>query len=96
MKLNFDEVEVYTDLAKENSVTQSIRKDFANFIYTQGNGIAAHALALKIYNGTPDTDYDPQEVELIRGFSRGCTPCVIDAFTDMIAQNGGIPMEVSQ
>ena len=73
MKLNFDEVEVYTDLAKENSVTQSIRKDFANFIYTQGNGIAAHALALKIYNGTPDTDYDPQEVELIRGFSRGCT-----------------------
>lgn len=94
MKLNFDEVEVYVDLSKEKSVTQNIRKDFANFIYTQGNGIAAHALALKIYNGTPETDFNQQEVELIRSFSNGCTPCVIDAITEMIAKNGGIPMEV--
>lgn len=93
MKLNFDEVEVYTDLSKEKSVTQSIRKDFANFIYTQGNGIAAHALALKIYNGNQDTDFNPQEVEIIRSFSHGCTPCVIDAITELIAKSGGIPME---
>lgn len=92
MKLNFDEVEVYTDLSKENSVTQSIRKDFANFIYTQGNGIQAHALALKIYNGNAETEFDQQEVMLIRSFSHGCSPCVIDAITELIAKSGGIPM----
>lgn len=96
MKLNFDEVEVYTDLAKENKVVQNIRKEFANFIYVNGKGIASHAVALKIYNGNPETDYTPQEVDMIRSFSQGCAPCVIDAITEMIAKSGGIPMEVAQ
>ena len=61
MKINFDSVKVFTDLDKKNSVTQNMRKEFANFVYTQGSGIAAHALALKIYNGNGDTEYDPNE-----------------------------------
>ncbi len=84
MKINFDSVKVYTDIEKTKSVTQNMRKDFSNFIYTQGSGIAAHALAFKVYNGTPDTDYDAQEVEIIRGFVNNCTPCVIDAFGEML------------
>jgi len=92
MKLNFDKVEVFTDLAKENSVEQNIRQDFANFIYTQGTGISAHALALKIYNGDADTEYNPQEVEMIMAYAKGCTPCVIDAITELVAKSGGIPM----
>lgn len=84
MKINFDSIKVYTDLGKTQSVTQNMRKEFANFIYTQGNGIAAHALALKIYNGTPDTDYDENEVAIIRQFVDNCTPCVIDAFNEML------------
>lgn len=84
MKINFDSVKVYTDLDKKQSVTQNMRKEFANFIYTQGNGIAAHALALKIYNGNPDTEYDENEVAIIRQFVDNCTPCVIDAFHEML------------
>lgn len=84
MKINFDSVKVYTDLSKTKSVTQNMRKDFANFIYTQGNGIAAHALALKIYNGDADTEYDDMEIEIIRKFVESCTPCVIDAFNEML------------
>ena len=93
MKLNFDKVEVYTDLSKKKSVEQNIREDFANFVYTQCTGIKAHALALKIYNGNPDTEYTPQEVEMVRGYSQGCTPAIIDAITELIAKSGGIPME---
>ena len=84
MKINFDKVKVYTDLDKKNSVTQNMRKEFANFVYTQGSGIAAHALALKIYNGNADTEYDPNEVQIIRSFVDNCTPCVIDAFNEML------------
>lgn len=84
MKINFDSVKVYTDLSKTRSVTQNMRKEFANFIYTQGNGIAAHALALKIYNGNQETDFDESEVMIIRKFVENCTPCVIDAFNELL------------
>lgn len=93
MKINFDSVEVFTDLSKTNSIQQNIRSDFANYIYTQGRGIQAHDLALKIYNGNPDTEFCQQEVDMILAISRGCTPCVIDAIIELIANAGGIPME---
>jgi hypothetical protein len=85
MKINFDEVMIFTDLEKKAGEITSIRKDFANFIYTQGQGIAAHALALKIYNGNVETEYNQEEVELIRVYSRQLTPCIIDAIAEMLA-----------
>ena len=30
MKINFDSIKVYTDLGKTQSVTQNMRKEFAN------------------------------------------------------------------
>lgn len=84
MKINFDSVKVYTDLSKTKSITQNMRKEFANFVYTQGSGIAAHALALKIYNGDADTEYSDAEINIIRQFVENCTPCVIDAFSEIL------------
>lgn len=91
MKINFDKIEVYTDLSKTHAVIQNMRKDFANFVYTQGNGIAAHAIALKIYNGNADTDYDENEVTIIRQFVDNCTPCVIDAFNTIFNASAIVP-----
>lgn len=93
MKLNFDNIEIYDNISKTTSHNQNIREDFANFLYNEGQGIAAHALAFKIFNGTPNTEFNPQEVELIRVFSRGCTPAIIDAIIEMIAKAGGIKMQ---
>ena len=73
-------MQIYTSLDKKDGVVQSIRKDFANLIYTDGRGIEAHALALKIYNGDAETEYNDQEIAMIRNFSQVCAPCVIDAF----------------
>lgn len=80
MKVNFDELKVYTDLAKTRGVVQNVRTDFANLIYTNGRGIEDHALALKIYNGNNDTEYNDHEISIIKNFSKICSPCVIDAF----------------
>lgn len=85
MKVNFDSLKVYTDLSRKNCVVQNMRADFSNFIYTQGNGIRDHALALKIYNGNADTEYDDGEVDIIRRFVANCTPCVIDAFNEILS-----------
>jgi hypothetical protein len=84
MKINFDKIEVYTDLSKTHAVIQDMRKDFANFIYTQGHGIEDHALALKIFNGNEDTEYNDSELAIIRSFVSHCTPCVIDAFNSIL------------
>lgn len=88
MKINFDEMKIYTSLDKESGVVQSIRKDFANLIYTEGRGIEAHALALKIYNGDAETEFNDHEVAMINDFSKICSPCVIDAFER--ALEGGV------
>ena len=80
MKIDFSKVKVYTDLGRETGVIQDLRKDFANLIYTQGRGIEAHALALKIYNGNAETEFNDHEVAMINDFSKICSPCVIDAF----------------
>lgn len=93
MKLNFDNIEIYDNLSKTTSHVQNIREDFANYIYNKGEGIAAHALALKIYNGTQETEFNENELNLIRMYSRGCTPAIIDAITEMVAKSVGIPMQ---
>ena len=87
MKIDFSKVKVYTDLGRETGVIQDLRKDFANLIYTEGRGIAAHALALKIYNGDKDTEYSEEEIMMIRNFAGICSPCIIDAF-ETILNNG--------
>ena len=88
MKINFDSIKVYTDLGKETGIIQNIRKDFANLIYTEGRGIAAHALAMKIYNGDKDTEYSEEEIMMIRNFAGICSPCIIDAFETLLNDNG--------
>lgn len=62
MKIDFSNVKVYTDLGRETGTIQNLRKDFANLIYTEGRGIASHALALKIYSGDKDTEYSEEKI----------------------------------
>ena len=57
MKINFEKVEVFTNLAKTQAVVMDIREGLADAIYTQGQGVACHALALKIYNSKGEEEY---------------------------------------
>ena len=86
MKVNFDVVKVYTSLDKTKGKVLNVRKEFADLVYTEGSGIASHALALKIYNGNKDTEYDESEIKLIRQFSMMCAPCIIDAFSSILSE----------
>lgn len=78
MKVDFENIEVYTDLDKKNKVTANVRKEFANVVYQNGQGIAFHALALKIWNG--EKEYSDKEYELIMKIAEAYySPCFIDA-----------------
>jgi hypothetical protein len=84
MKIDFDSVMVFSDVARTQGEIKSIRKYFADFLYTQQNGILAYALSRKIFNATDDTEFTPEEVELIRAYSQDLPPCYIDAISEML------------
>ena len=80
MKIDFEHITVFTDLEQKIPSVANERKEIANVIYTQGQGLECHALALKIWNGNADTEYSDDEVKLIMRFvEHFFAPCFIDA-----------------
>lgn len=84
MKLNFERLEIYTDIAHEECTVQDVRKDFANIIYQNGAGMDAHALAHKIYENEGEVEYTDEEIALIMRFAERCTPAFIDALKSAV------------
>lgn len=77
-KMNFKEIEV-TNISGEKKFTADGRAEFADILYTSCNGIAAHALALKIYNSKKAVDLTDEELALVvRVAEERCTPAFID------------------
>lgn len=83
-KINFEKVEIFTDITKTNRIERNVKNEIANFIYMNGSGIEMHALALKIYNSEGETEYNDKECELIRAASRSLAPFFIDAIDNIL------------
>ena len=83
-KINFKKIEMYTDLEKKNKLVQDVSKDIANILYSNGKGIDAHALALKIYNTKGVEEFDESEVSMIVQATNLCAPFFIDAISEVL------------
>lgn len=80
VKINFEQMTFYRDIAKTDAVTTNIKSQLADNIYKHGQGIAHHALALKIYNSQGECELTDDEYRLLVGYvEQMCTPMVIDA-----------------
>lgn len=80
IKIDFNNFQLFTDIAHKKSEMVNIRQELAERIYSYGTGIAFYALALKIYNSTQETELDEKEVALLLEFvNLGCSPNVIDS-----------------
>lgn len=80
MKINFEQLRVYNDIAKTSEQVVNVKVQVADSIYRSGIGIAAHALALKIYNSTGDCELTDDEYQLLMSFAEThFIPMVIDA-----------------
>ena len=71
MKINFEKLTIYTDIAKTKTQVVNMKNSLADAIYQNGFGVAAHALALKIYNSKGECELEFVEAK--------CTPMIIDA-----------------
>ena len=88
MKINFENVKIYTDITRKNFFEADVKEQIADVLYKHGNGIRAHALALKIYNSKGETDFTPDEVAMLLEASQTfCTPNFIDAIQNIIDAN---------
>lgn len=84
-KLNFKQLIIATDVSRKHCENIDSRESFANVLYRNGNGIASHALALKIYNSTEDTEYTDEEINLIKEHANSyCKPFFIDALNQVV------------
>lgn len=82
MKINLEHLEVFMTLDKNQCQVVNARKQIANIIYSQGAGLglAGQALAVKMWNGSGETEYTDEEVKIIKELvERTTAPCFIDA-----------------
>lgn len=84
MKINFAQLEIYTDIQKTNKVCTDVRQQLGELIYEMGSGIKAHSLALKIYNAEGEMEYDENEINTIKQYvEQYCKPAFIDAIIEL-------------
>lgn len=82
MKIELEHLEVFMTLDKNQCQVVNARKQIANLIYSQGAGLglAGQALAVKMWNGSDETEYTDDEVKIIKELvERTTAPCFIDA-----------------
>lgn len=90
MELNLESLEVYTSKDKNTCQVVNARKEIANLVYNRGNGLGLKgvALATKMWNGDENTDYNEDEVKVIRHLViENCAPCFIEAVEGVLSAN---------
>lgn len=88
MKVKLEHLEVFMTLDKNRCQVVNARKQIANIIYSQGAGLwlAGQALAVKMWNGSDETEYTDDEVKIIKELvERTTAPCFIDAVNAAIS-----------
>ena len=90
MKVMLESLEVFTTLDNTQCQVVNARKQIANIIYSQGAGLglAGQALAVKMWNGSDETDYSQEELDIIkRLIERTTAPCFIEAVEKAINES---------
>lgn len=90
MKIDFEKFTLYKGIGRTVRETIDVREVFAGELYDHGQGIACHALALKIYNSHGETEYSDAEYRLMLLFSeQGMTPAFIDSLRALAGPTEG-------
>lgn len=88
MKIDFEKFRLFQGIDKKNVEVLNVKNVFADELYTRGQGIAFHALALKIFNSDANTDYNENEYQLMTMFAEHCmSPSFIDSLKALKDEN---------
>ena len=87
-RINFDEFVLFKSIDGSETEVLNVRRVFAKELYTRGQGIECHALALKIFNGDGAQEFSAEECRLMTVFAEQImTPNFIDSLNFLISSS---------
>ena len=85
-KIDFEHFKVFRDITHETREEVDVRREIADAIYKNMNGVVAHDVALRIYHTSGPAEFNDEEIDLIRDFVRSGTPIFQDSFEANIVE----------
>lgn len=79
--IDFTKLKVFTDISQEQTHVIDDHKGFADLVYKNVPGIAAHELAMRIYKSDGPIEVSEEDLQILIPFVEQCfTPIYIDSF----------------
>ena len=85
--INFKEFKLFKDISQHATVLVDARRDLADLMYKNLNGIVAHDLALRIFHSDGDVELNQEEEMLIMAFAETTTPVFYDSLMKNIQKH---------
>ena len=86
--IDFQNFKLYTSVSHKASRVVDARESFADMIYNNINGIRAKSLAMKIFGSKGRTEYDKDDIRLIRTIAdKMCVSGFIDGLEEQLKDN---------
>lgn len=81
-QIDFKNFKQYTDISHETTTTVDIRRGFADLLYKNVNGVAAHDLAFRIYRSEEPVTLNEEEEKIILQLAENGLPIFMDSLKD--------------
>lgn len=85
-KINFKEFKTFTDITREQTRIEDIRRVLADTIYKGATGIQAHDLAFRIYRSDEEIELDSSDVNILRQLAHVTTPIFMDSLEENLKE----------
>lgn len=84
--IDFKNFRAYNDISHGTTTTVDIRRDFADLIYKNMNGIVAHDLALRIYRSEEPVTLNEEEEKIIMQLAEKGLPIFMDSLRNNMSE----------
>lgn len=85
MNIDFQHFKLFVDITHVDRLETDIRKDFADLIYKNANGVMALDLSMRIYRTEGPVELTEEELNFLNIFVENTTPIFQDSFKENIS-----------
>ena len=86
-KINFKEFQIQENLFSDTKTLVDLREGFSNVVYKNSQGIRGLDLALKIYKSDGETEFNDDELQIIKNISEICIAPITKAIQDIFNED---------
>lgn len=80
VKINFNEFNLFADIENKVCRVADVRNELADALYTRGQGVAFHSLAMRIFQAHGEMELTDEEYDILLQFSDfGLPPAFSDS-----------------